>query len=126
MGRLELAAAARWLAPLVAALLFGALAANAHADAPAFAERAWVQLTDRGPEARLVTQSAECPAIMVDGAARPMQRRAGATADFPVTVCQARIPAVAHRVVLDGHALPLPRAPRRIVIFGDTGCRLKG
>ena len=122
----KLAPAARALALVIQALLFGAVAGGAHAAAPAFAERAWVQLTDRGPEVRAVTQATDCPFITVDGGLRRMQRRAGPSADFPVTVCQARIPAIAHRVALEGHALPLPKAPKRIVIFGDTGCRLKG
>ena len=120
------ASAVRMFAPALAALLCWAISAGAYAQTPAFTERAWVQLTDRGPEARLVTQAADCPAITVDGAPRPMQRRVGPSADFPVTVCQARLPAIAHRVSIGSHALPLPKPPRRIVIFGDTGCRLKG
>ncbi|HEX3406065.1 MAG TPA: metallophosphoesterase [Caulobacteraceae bacterium] len=114
------------LASVFAALLCSALAPGGHAETKAFVERAWVQLTDRGPEARLVTRRPDCPAISIDGGPRPMQRRGAPSADFPVTVCQARIPAIAHRVAIGGHALPLPKTPKRIVIFGDTGCRLKG
>lgn len=119
----------RWLAALATVLLGFVLTAGADAEpAPPgrFAERAWVQLTDRGPEARLVTQRAGCPAVVVDGKARPMQRRAAPTADFPVSVCQALLPPGAARAAIGGHPLPLPRPPLRIVIFGDTGCRLKG
>ena len=122
----KLASAARMFAPVVAALLGWVTASGARADTPVVAERAWVQLTDRGAEARLVTQAPDCPAVIVDGGPRPMQRRAAASADFPVTVCQAGLPAIARRVAIDGHALPLPKAPKRIVILGDTGCRLKG
>jgi Calcineurin-like phosphoesterase len=117
------------LIPILAGLIAGAFAAGVRAEpAPAggFTERAWVQVTDRGPEARVVTQAHDCPSVSVDGAPRPMQQRAPASADFPVTVCEARLPAMAHRVSIGGHALPLPRALNRIVIFGDTGCRLKG
>jgi hypothetical protein len=117
-------ASAGWA--LVGALLFGAVCPSTQAATPAFAERAWVQLTDRGPEARLVTQAPDCPPVTVDGGPRPMQRRTGPSADFPVTVCQARLPAIARRVSIGGHALLLPKAMNRIVIFGDTGCRLKG
>ena len=47
-------------------------------------------------------------------------------ADFPVTACEARLPRAATRASLAGRPLPLPKAVvRRIVVFGDTGCRLK-
>jgi hypothetical protein len=92
--------------------------------------------------ARVITAGAACPAIEVDGSARPMGVRAApatlplrpgrgdpATAKasaFPVLTCEAEIPAGAQRATVDGHALPLPRArPERIVVIGDTGCRLK-
>jgi hypothetical protein len=113
------------VAALVASLLCAAVAA-AQAQ-PRFAERVWVQLTDRGPEARLVTQATRCPAVLVDGKAWPMQRRAPTSADFPVSVCQAPLPRDARSASVGGRPLPLPRtSPHRIVIFGDTGCRLKG
>ncbi|MGH6957803.1 MAG: metallophosphoesterase family protein, partial [Caulobacteraceae bacterium] len=81
----------------------------------------------QGAEARLVTAADACPDVLVDGRRLPMQARAKPDADFPVTVCQALLPKEARRASLDGIALPLPpRAPKRIVIFGDTGCRLKG
>jgi hypothetical protein len=45
---------------------------------------------------------------------------------FPVLVCEAALPAGAASASVLGRALPLPRAePRRIVVIGDTGCRLK-
>jgi hypothetical protein len=44
-----------------------------------------------------------------------------------VLTCDAPIPAGATEVRVAGRALPLPKAePRRIVVIGDTGCRLKG
>jgi Calcineurin-like phosphoesterase len=112
---------------LLAALVASGLATSAWAQpASGFAERAWVQLTDRGPEARLVTQRADCPAIVVNGRVRPMRRRAAPSADFPVSVCAALLPAGAAHATIGGQPLPLPKPPKRIVIFGDTGCRLKG
>jgi hypothetical protein len=126
-------AGSRWaafLASAIVALGMGGCGRAQPARGPVDAQPAdlaWVQLTDRGAEARLVTSAAACPEALVDGAHAPMQRRAGPTADFPVTVCQLPLPKGAARVVVDGRALPLPTAdPRRIVIFGDTGCRLKG
>jgi hypothetical protein len=45
---------------------------------------------------------------------------------FPVLVCEKPIPAGARRAAVAGVALPLPKAnPRRIVVLGDTGCRIK-
>ncbi len=117
-------AAARFTLAL-AALLAWTGVALAQAP-PVFAPRAWVQLTDRGPEARLVTIGAACPPVVVDGKPRPMQHRTDASADFPVVVCQAILPSGTARAAIGGHELPLPRPPKRIVIFGDTGCRLKG
>jgi Calcineurin-like phosphoesterase len=93
-----------------------------------------------GPDAqavaRAIVTATTCPAIDVDGAARPMSARAPAqrlaqrkdqakASDFPVTVCEYALPANAQRVTLAGGALPLPKpAPSRIVVLGDTGCRL--
>src|SRR6185312_11315329 len=114
------------LALAAVAAVLAALVAGAPADA-AVAERAWVQLTDRGAEARLATTAPDCPAVVVDSRPRPMQRRAAPSAEFPATVCQAPLPKGARTASIEGRPLPLPAAsPRRIVIFGDTGCRLKG
>ena len=98
-----------------------------------------------GPEgaamARVITRAAGCPALVVDGVARPMTVRMKAetvparpaasplpppkAAAFPVTACEAPLPRGAQRATVDGVALPLPRADvKRIVIVGDTGCRI--
>jgi hypothetical protein len=111
----------RW--PLAATLL--ALASLAHAQ-PAPADRAWVEFTDRGAEARLVTTAATCPDVVANGARLAMQRRAAPTADFPVSVCQALLPKGVKTASIDGRPMPVPHALHRLVIFGDTGCRLKG
>ncbi|HEX7819052.1 MAG TPA: metallophosphoesterase [Sphingobium sp.] len=45
---------------------------------------------------------------------------------FPVRVCEADLPLRARTASIAGHALPLPAARvRRIIIIGDTGCRIK-
>ena len=59
-------------------------------------DRAWVELTDRGAEARLITATAACPAASIDGKLAPMTLRAGPSADFPLTVCQ--LPSYAHEL----------------------------
>jgi hypothetical protein len=96
-------------------------------ELPPVADHAWVELTDRGAEARLITATAACPALSVDGKPLPMAQRVGPSADFPLTVCQALLPTTARQASVRGIALPLPVAePKRILLFGDTGCRLKG
>jgi hypothetical protein len=122
----------RLSAPAVALALL-AVAGCSRADTARLPEltpavdRAWVELTDRGAEARLITASAACPAMTVDGKPTPMTRRAAPSSDFPMTVCQAPLPKVARMASVRGVSLPLPvAAPKRILMFGDTGCRLKG
>ena len=92
--------------------------------------------------ARAITTEAACPSLEVDGALVPMNARAPAAtmplrptlstpalskpSAFPVLTCETALAAGASRAVVGGHALPLPkRSPQRIVVIGDTGCRLK-
>jgi hypothetical protein len=50
----------------------------------------------------------------------------GKPAAFPVTACEATVPADVIRIQNDGFTLPLPPSRiDRIVVIGDTGCRLK-
>jgi hypothetical protein len=101
----------------------------------------YVVLGDEGrPVARAITGDLDCPAIDFDGAAQPMEARArpvtvlpraraglGVTkpASFPVLTCEKAIPPGLQRASVAGQALPLPKAaPRRVVVLGDTGCRL--
>jgi hypothetical protein len=45
---------------------------------------------------------------------------------FPVLTCEAQVPAGTRTAAVAGVALPVPRPDaRRIVVIGDTGCRLK-
>jgi hypothetical protein len=84
-------------------------------------------MTGDGAQVRAVAQGEACPALEVDGKARPMTLRAGADEAFANRICQARLPTGARRAAIEGQALPLPKArPRRLVILGDSGCRLKG
>ena len=99
------------------------------------ADPAWIEL---GPSAivRTVAEPGACPALAVDGAPVPMALRAAAgtpgagtsrAARFDVDVCEAALPAGARTAQVGGRDLPVPRAqPRRIVVLGDTGCRIKG
>jgi hypothetical protein len=91
------------------------------------AERAWVQYVPGGLELRAITDAPACPQASVDGKAAAMQVRAAAGSAFPVTACALHLPAGAAQAMVGARAFPLPTHPaRRILIFGDTGCRLKG
>ena len=93
------------------------------------------------PVARVITAAGQCPTIEVDGVARPMTVRMPAEtipvrpsrSDLPppkasvfnVMTCEATLPVNASSAMVDGQSLPLPKAqPRRIVLLGDTGCRI--
>ena len=94
----------------------------------------WVELGPDGTSsARAITDEA-CPSVTIDGAAMPMTVRSEPgqsfggvkAAQFPVRGCELAVPPGAVSAILGGKPLPLPRPnPQRIVIFGDTGCRLK-
>jgi hypothetical protein len=83
-----------------------------------------------------------CPAITINGGAPvQMNLRAAATTSlavrstivmpskpslFPVSSCEFTLPAGTTSAVVAGHTLPLPPAnPQKIVVLGDTGCRMQ-
>ncbi len=91
------------------------------------ARTAWVQYDTSGRvEARVVTDGA-CPSLRVDGKRLRTRERAAADEAFANRICSAVLPRGARRAALAGLKLPLPKArPQRLVILGDTGCRVKG
>jgi hypothetical protein len=126
---------------VLAAFVVGCAAPMGDAERATF--YAYVVLGDEGrPVARVITRERDCPGIELDGVETPMDVRAAPAtiaqrptlsppgqskpSAFPVLVCEKTIPAgVARAKVLD-RTLPLPVArPRRIVVIGDTGCRIK-
>lgn len=132
-------------APLAAAATLAGLllAGCATAPAPLSAPYSYVVLGEQGAAvARVITADAACPAIDVDGQARPMTARAqpatialrptalpvaeSVPAAFPVLTCEADLPAGTRSASVLGQPLALPkRALSRIVVLGDTGCRLQ-
>jgi hypothetical protein len=111
------------------------LCQSALATPPAQADPiAWVQYGPQGQaEIRAEAGTKSCPTLRIDGRDAPMFVRAPADNDFP-PLCSAPLPvgsAPAAVTILDGLArwreLPLPTAhPQRIVVIGDSGCRIKG
>jgi len=120
----------RKLATALAAALFG-FAALPQAQARILSQ--WVQLgPDGGASVRAITEDA-CPTVSFDGRPTPMSVRSEPArpfgnvkpAQFPVRGCEVMVPPEAVAAVLDGKPLPLPRGnPQRILVFGDSGCRL--
>ena len=91
----------------------------------------WVVL---GPEgnalARAVTsQSDGCPNIQLDGTTHAMIPRSPTPPPGfeNIQVCEFAIPSGTASASIDGQALAVPASsPQKIVVVGDTGCRVKG
>jgi Calcineurin-like phosphoesterase len=99
------------------------------AIAPSSIQAAWVALGPNGLAiARVVTAGSRCPRINLDTQPFTMQVRAQpALPDYPVLICEMILPSGVASAVVDGLSLPLPKTnPQRLVVIGDTGCRLKG
>jgi hypothetical protein len=116
----------------------------------ALSEPAWVEIgANNQAIARLLTPYNVCPSITVDGVTSPMSVRAlPATAPlrttstdttlaqamtsgnskpstFTTTTCEFNLPSGALSATVAGIKLPLPKAVvNRVVILGDTGCRV--
>jgi hypothetical protein len=108
---------------LTAAILLAIGSARGQALTPA-----WVELGEGGQAiARVVVNTPkDCPAILVDGASRTMSLRPNMPDGFR-PACEFSIPANTKTLSVNGHALVLPKPdPSRIIVLGDTGCRIKG
>jgi hypothetical protein len=91
--------------------------------------------------ARTLSLQTQCPSLVVDGQAMAMHTRAepatvparaqGAQALAKASIfnsrsCELTLPTQARQATLNGQALPLPSSRyQRIVLMGDTGCRMK-
>ena len=108
--------------------LLGFAAASPVLAQPVAPLHVWTELVDGGAvEARAITSGAACPQTIVDGHGQPMQMRAHPDAGFPQSVCALRLPARTTVASVGDVRLALPK-PRidKIVVLGDTGCRVKG
>jgi predicted phosphodiesterase len=107
---------------------------------------AWVQLGENDSiSARAIVEDGPCPTFSADGVALKttvrsdkaaiMDKVAAGTDLGAVTVCEAAVPPIATSLVMvqqrpgqepTPSPLPLPQHEiHRIVVFGDTGCRIK-
>ena len=87
---------------------------------------AWVELGPDGQNlARIVVEMGDaCPSLTADGRALPMQRREPVPDGFQ-PACEAAIPVNTKSLKLGEQNLKLPATPESVVVFGDTGCRVK-
>ena len=103
----------------------------------------WVVMGEQGQAiARAITTDTVCPTLVQDGVAQVMSVRAAPAtiaqrktaskpeaskpSAFPVLTCEAPLLKTTVSASIAGHALPLPKATvQRIVVVGDSGCRLK-
>lgn len=107
----------KWLAPLFVL----SLSTTVHA-----ADSVWVQATATGYEARATSASAACPVLRTEAGEVPMTVRAAANEHFP-QVCAAPIAPGTKGASIAGQAILAPvTSPERILVLGDTGCRIKG
>lgn len=90
----------------------------------------WVELgADNNLSVRVVVASAvtACPEITADGKTMEARQRGAADGNFPITVCSATVPLATRNLSVGGVTVPtLPTAINRIVVIGDTGCRIEG
>jgi hypothetical protein len=78
-------------------------------------------------QVRALTQAATCPNVKFDQAIPvPMNLRAASSNSFPVSSCELHAPQGAKVAQVGVTKLPLAATPAtRIVVLGDSGCRLK-
>lgn len=104
---------------------------SGHKGADNFADYIWLSL---GPDsqqlARVVTAASQCPSIQLDSISQPMTQRAkGNVPDgfSEVLTCETTIPSSVQSASINGTKLALlKQPPQRIIVIGDTGCRMKG
>jgi predicted phosphodiesterase len=93
----------------------------------------WVEVGPDGVSSVRAITDDLCPQVIFDGIPTSMFVRAEPgrkienvkPAAFPVRSCEVAAPPGAIAATLDGQVLPLARPnPQRILILGDTGCRL--
>lgn len=115
------------LCGLVAVLAVAAVPAGAQAPPKAIAGP-WVELGAHDDlQVRVVMPSdiAACPVVVADGKTIEARQRGAADGAFPITVCSATVPLATKRLTVGGDAVPtLPATINRIVVFGDSGCRI--
>lgn len=130
----------RRLVPLVALVVLAACATTPPAERGPLYQ--WTQMAPDGQLSlrAIVAGDGDCPQAVVDGLTRALQRRAPADSPalatgsanpafapaFAVTSCELTVPRTVREARLGDRHWPLPPAAvKRIVVVGDTGCRVQ-
>lgn len=116
----------------IGAAVAGSLLASAGGATPARSDPqsdayAWLQYgADGHPHARVIpSDRADCPALTADERGVAMTVKAIASAGFDRVLCDAALPLQARAIRIGTQTLPpLPRRISRLVVLGDTGCRI--
>lgn len=89
----------------------------------------WVTLGPNGSiVVRHLTREASCPVLKTESREIPLQARIGHDdrPEFEIRICETVLERSTQSAEINGQSLVLPKAdPVRIVIIGDTGCRVK-
>ena len=115
----------RILACIAASIVTAIFAASGQAAAP----QPWVEVGNDGMLSvrAVVATGTPCPRVTADGRNIPVKKRLGPDERFPLELCDAHAPAASAKIAVGGKAVPtLPATVRRIVVLGDTGCRIEG
>ena len=76
---------------------------------------------------RIITDQSHCPTIDVDGIQYKTSIHLRKISNLPVTSCKFILPKEARRILYGEHSINLPsNSITKILIIGDTGCRIKG
>lgn len=89
----------------------------------------WVQYAPNNQVLlRAITAGAGvCPTASIDGKSVSLTQRFVSEPNFPITMCEAAVPIKGKLAMIGGVPLKMPVAnPRRVLVIGDTGCRIKG
>lgn len=115
---------------LLSALSLFTLACDDHSGSSSSGiQSMWVQMGPSGEVfARVITENPTCPNIRLDGLLQQMEvREEPSEKDFPVLVCETIIPSGTTSASIADRRLKLPKQnPKRLVVIGDAGCRIKG
>ena len=94
----------------------------------------WVQVISTDPSGKprrlvrhIVAAGRSCPSLTLDGNPQALSERqwpSDFTARFPIKLCEAVVPAEGALVVAGKALPPVAPDPQRILVIGDTGCRI--
>ncbi len=114
---------------LPAIVALAAVAAAFFSSASAAADPAWLELGPNGRVFARTVVTGVCPTIQIDGLTGKMlprlAQKASAPPDSQRLVCETDVTNISKVIIAGVEMHTLPKKIRRIVVLGDTGCRIK-